>query len=210
MADSKLKIALIISSTRTPRVGAPVAKWVASVIAPTVPATAVLETVDLADYPLPLSPSGSRIPAKVTTPGVPVPKGVYDNPQIDAWSQKIAEFDGFVFVTPQYNWSIPGVLKVALDHLFHEWAGKPMVVVSYGGRGGGRAAAALKDIWQGLRGGEVVGGVELGIGESMELAQTKGELKDGQGEIWEKEGKADSVVKAFAELIRVFESKKKF
>jgi NAD(P)H-dependent FMN reductase len=114
-----------------------------------------------------------------------------------------------VFVTPQYNWSIPGGLKVALDHLFYEWAGKPIVVVSYGGRGGGKAAAALKDIWQGLRGCEVVGGVELGIGESMDLAQTKGELKDGQGEIWEKEGKVDSVVKSFAELVKAFESEKK-
>src|ERR1700689_2210243 len=131
MADSKLKIALIISSTRTPRVGVPVAKWVASIIAPTIPPTAVLETIDLADYPLPLSPSGPLIPAKITTPGIPVPKGAYGNPEIDAWSQKIAEFDGFVFVTPQYNWSIPGVLKVALDHLFHEWVGKPAVIVSY-------------------------------------------------------------------------------
>ncbi len=85
---------------------------------------------------------------------------------------------------------------------------KPIGVGSYVGRGGGKAAAALKDIWQGLRGGEIVGGVELGIGESMELAQAKGELKDGQGEIWEKDGKADGVVKAFAQLVGVLESKK--
>ena len=130
MIASKFKIAVIISSTRTPRVGPPIAKWVTSVITPTAPPTATLETVDLADYPLPLSPPGPKIPAKITTPGVPVPKGAYGDPQIDAWSEKIAEFDGFVFVTPQYNWSIPGVLKVALDHLFHEWLGKPAAIVS--------------------------------------------------------------------------------
>ncbi|KAE8443625.1 hypothetical protein EG329_001558 [Mollisiaceae sp. DMI_Dod_QoI] len=208
MAVPKLKIALVVGSTRSPRVSPPVAAWVRSVLAPTIPPTAVLETVDLADYPLPLSPSGSRIPAKVTSPGVPVPKGAYGDAQIDAWSQKIAEFDGFVFVTPQYNWSFPGVLKVALDHLFHEWAGKPVVIVSYGGRGGGKAAAALKEVWQGLRGGEVVGSVELPLGESMELAQTKGELKEGQEQVWEKEGKTQSAVKTFAQLLVVLQKAK--
>jgi NAD(P)H-dependent FMN reductase len=52
-------------------------------------------------------------------------------------------------VTPQYNWSIPGALKVAIDHLFHEWGGKPMFMVTYGARGGGKAAGHLRDIWTG-------------------------------------------------------------
>jgi len=204
---SKLKIALIISSTRTPRVGPSVATWVAAVIRPIVPPTAVFEIVDLADYPLPVSPSGSRIPAKITSPGVPVPKGAYGDPQVDAWSEKIAEYDGFVFVTPQYNWSIPGVLKVALDHLFHEWGGKPAVIVGYGGRGGGKAIAALAEIWKGLRAGDLVGTLELPLTESMEGAQTKGELSEGQGKAWEKDGKGEEVVKAFARLVGLLEVK---
>jgi NAD(P)H-dependent FMN reductase len=209
MATPKLKIALIISSTRTPRVGPPIAQWVTSVLASTVPPIATLETVDLANYPLPLSPSGPRIPANITSPGVPVPKGAYGDPQVDTWSEKVAGYDGFVFVTPQYNWSVPGVLKVSLDHLFHEWAGKPIAIVSYGGRGGGKAAVALTEIWKGLRGGEVVGGVELEITEGMELAQTKGELYDGQSEAWEKAGKIEEVVKTFGQLATVLEGKKK-
>jgi NAD(P)H-dependent FMN reductase len=109
-----------------------------------------------------------------TSPGVPVPKGAYGNTEIDAWSQKIAEYDGFVFVIPQYNWSVPGVLRLELDHLFYEWVGKPIAIVSYGGRGGAKAATALTEIWQGVRGGEVVGKVELAITEGMELAQRRG------------------------------------
>ncbi|KAE9365768.1 hypothetical protein N431DRAFT_429990 [Stipitochalara longipes BDJ] len=207
MAAKAIKIAIIISSTRKPRVGPPITKWVTSVIAPTAPPTAVIETVDLADYPLPLSPSGPTIPAKITTPGVPVPKGAYGDAQVDAWSQKIAEFDGFIFVTPQYNWSIPGVLKVSLDHLFHEWLGKPVAIVSYGGRGGGKAAAGLREIWQGVRGGEVAGAVELPISLGMDLAQSKGELHEGQAAAWESDGKANSLVEAFTRLVAVLEGK---
>ena len=205
MAAKTIKIAIIIGSTRKPRVGPSITKWITSIIAPTAPSTAVIETVDLANFPLPLSPSGPTIPAKITAPGVPVPKGAYGDPQVDAWSQKIAGFDGFIFVIPQYNWSIPGVLKVSLDHLFHEWLGKPVVIVSYGGRGGGKAAAALKEIWQGVRGGEVAGAVELPITSGMDLAQSKGELQEGQVATWEKDGKVKSVAESFTRLITVLD-----
>jgi NAD(P)H-dependent FMN reductase len=210
MAQPKIRIAIIICSTRTPRVGLPITTWVTSVIAPTVPPSALLETIDLANYPLPLSPSGSRIPAKITSPGVPVPKGAYGNEQVDAWSQKVAEFDGFIFVTPQYNWSVPGVLKVALDHLFYEWVTKPIVIVSYGGRGGGKAALALQEIWKGLRGGECVRAIELTIaGAGMEKAQTQGELDDVVREEWEKDKKVENIVGSFAKLVEVVQEKRK-
>jgi NAD(P)H-dependent FMN reductase len=52
--------------------------------------------------------------------------------------------DAFVFVTPQYNWGIPAGLKNALDYLFNEWKGKPAMIVSYGGHGGDKCAAAMK------------------------------------------------------------------
>ena len=207
MAAKAIKIAVIISSTRKPRVGPSIAKWVTSIIAPSAPSHAAIETVDIADYPLPLSPSGPVIPAKITTPGVPVPKGSYGDAQVDAWSQKIAEFNGFIFVTPQYNWSIPAVLKVSLDHLFFEWLGKPVVIVSYGGRGGGKAAAALKEIWAGVRGGEIAGAVELPITLGMDVAQSKGELHEGQAAAWEKDGKAKGIEEAFTRLVTVLEGK---
>lgn len=61
------------------------------------------------------------------------------------------KYDAFIFVTPQYNWSIPASLKNALDYLFHEWKGKPAGIVSYGSRGGGKAADHLKGILTGLK-----------------------------------------------------------
>ena len=61
-----------------------------------------------------------------------------------AWSRRIAALDAFVFVTPQYNWGIPAGLKNAIDYLFNEWKGKPAMIVSYGGHGGDKCAAALK------------------------------------------------------------------
>ena len=61
------------------------------------------------------------------------------------------QYDAFIFVTPQYNWSIPASLKNALDYLYYEWVGKPAGIVSYGSRGGGKAADHLKGVLEGLR-----------------------------------------------------------
>ena len=55
-----------------------------------------------------------------------------------------------MFVTPQYNWGYPAPLKNALDHLFKEWSGKPAMIVTYGGHGGVRCAAQLRQVLDGL------------------------------------------------------------
>jgi NAD(P)H-dependent FMN reductase len=67
-----------------------------------------------------------------------------------AWSELISSFQAFVFVTPQYNWGYPASVKNAIDYLFNEWKQKPAMVVSYGGHGGGKAAAQLQQVLQGL------------------------------------------------------------
>jgi NAD(P)H-dependent FMN reductase len=90
------------------------------------------------DWPLPMSDEPS-IPAN----------GVYANEHTHAWSRKIAAADGFIFVTPQYNWGYPASLKNALDHLYKEWTGKPAAIVSYGYRGGVKAAAQLHQVLEG-------------------------------------------------------------
>ena len=76
--------------------------------------------------------------------------GPYTQPHTLAWSRKIAAADAFVFVTPQYNRGYPAALKNAIDHLFHEWEGKPAVIVTYGGHGGGRCGAQLKQVAEGV------------------------------------------------------------
>jgi NAD(P)H-dependent FMN reductase len=90
--------------------------------------------VDLADYPLP----------HLDEPG-PAVYGDYENAHTVAWSERISEYDGFVFVTPEYNHSTSGVLKNALDYLFKEWNNKAAAFVSYGGvAGGARAVEHLR------------------------------------------------------------------
>jgi NAD(P)H-dependent FMN reductase len=99
-----------------------------------------LELVDLIDWPLPND-----------EPDIPAAGLEYENAHTRAWSRKVSEAAGFVFVTPQYNWGYPAPLKNALDHLYREWTGKPAIIVSYGFHGGGRCAAQLRQVLEGLR-----------------------------------------------------------
>ncbi|HWA32192.1 MAG TPA: NAD(P)H-dependent oxidoreductase [Candidatus Paceibacterota bacterium] len=62
------------------------------------------------------------------------------------WSAKIAEADGFIFVTPEYNHSFSAVLKNAIDYLFYEWNWKPVAFISYGTVGGARAVEHLTGV----------------------------------------------------------------
>ncbi|TVY34495.1 NAD(P)H-dependent FMN reductase [Lachnellula subtilissima] len=87
----------------------------------------------------------SAIPAQTKDPSA------YTQPHTRAWSAEISKHQAFIFVLPQYNWGYPAVLKNALDYLFHEWSGKPAMVVSYGGHGGGKAAEQLKQVLQALK-----------------------------------------------------------
>jgi NAD(P)H-dependent FMN reductase len=98
------------------------------------------ELIDLNDWPLPLDDE----------PGIPA-MGSYAQEHTRNWSQKISSADCFVFVTPQYNWGYPAALKNALDHLFKEWAGKPAMIVSYGGHGGDKCAAQLRQVAEAMK-----------------------------------------------------------
>src|SRR5258708_36202587 len=64
--------------------------------------------------------------------------GKYSKPHTKAWAAKIGSFDGYVFVTPEYNHGVPGALKNAIDFLFREWNDKAAGFVIYGGGGGAR------------------------------------------------------------------------
>ncbi|MEI9929658.1 MAG: NADPH-dependent FMN reductase [Rhizomicrobium sp.] len=97
----------------------------------------------------------------------------YSHPHTHAWSIKIASAAAFVFVTPQYNWGYPAALKNALDHLYKEWSGKPAMIVSYGGHGGGRAAAQLRQVL------EAVHMVPVSPMPALMLARDRIEANDG-------------------------------
>jgi NAD(P)H-dependent FMN reductase len=128
-----LKIGIILGSTRPGRNGEAVARWVTDVAKKRRDAS--FELVDIADYNLPL----------LDEP-MPASKGQYSKPHTIAWSQKINSFDGFVFVTPEYNHATSGALKNALDFLFNEWKDKAAGFVGYGGVGGARAIENLRQI----------------------------------------------------------------
>lgn len=87
------------------------------------------ELVDIASYNLPLLDE-------------PIPPlfSQYSHDHTKAWSDKIASFDAYVFVTPEYNHSTSGALKNAIDYLFREWSNKAAGFVSYGGHAGGARA----------------------------------------------------------------------
>jgi NAD(P)H-dependent FMN reductase len=128
-----LKIAIILGSTRPGRNGAAVAEWVLTKAKERPHAD--YELVDLLDYPLP----------HLDEP-LPPSMGQYSNDHTKAWAAKIADFDGYIFVSPEYNHSTSGVLKNAIDYLYGEWNNKAAAFVSYGALGGARAIEHLRAI----------------------------------------------------------------
>ncbi len=128
-----LRIAIVIGSTRPNRRAPDVAKWVRDLAAKRGDAT--YEIVDIADYDLP-----------VLDEPMPPSMGNYAHDHTKRWSETIASYDGFVFVTPEYNHSISGALKNAIDFVYHEWTNKAAGFVSYGSTGGVRAVEHLRGI----------------------------------------------------------------
>src|SRR5258706_3114187 len=125
------RIAIIIGSRRPGRNGEAVAKWVYEIAKKRTDAE--FELVDIKDYTLP-----------VLDEPVSAIMGQYSKPHTKAWSAKVGSFDGYVFVTPEYNHGISGALKNAIDFLYHEWVNKAAGFVSYGGAGGARAVEQLR------------------------------------------------------------------
>lgn len=149
------RLAVVIGSTRPGRVGEPIARWVATQAATR--GDLEVDLVDLAEVGLPLldEPHHPRL-------------GQYTHEHTRAWSRRIREADGFVFVTPEYNHGYSAVLKNAIDYLYDEWRHKPVGFVSYGGNSGGlRAVQQLKQVVVALNMVPVVEAVSLPFVGSM-------------------------------------------
>jgi NAD(P)H-dependent FMN reductase len=144
------KIAIIIGSTRPGRNGEAVAKWVYEIAKKRTDAE--FELVDIATFNLPL----------LDEP-VPPSMGQYSKPHTQAWAAKIATFDGFVFVTPEYNHATSGALKNAIDFLYNEWNNKAAGFVGYGSLGGSRAVENLRLIMGELQVADVRNQVALSL-----------------------------------------------
>lgn len=144
------KIAIIPGSARVPGNCKGIVAWVTQLMSdrlggqdgnpPEIYFT--IMALDVTSPPYPLGPlvDGTLMPAQIRD------SAKYRSPAIQEWSTFISSCDGFVIVTPQHNWGIPGELKSSLDHLYWEWRDKPVMFVTYGGHGGSRCAAQLKDV----------------------------------------------------------------
>ncbi len=130
-----MKIGIIEGSIRKGRNSTAVAKWVYE-NAPQVEGVEYVY-IDLASFDLPLFDHD----------GIPMMMGKqYPNPAVQAWSDAIDACDGYVFVTPEYNFSVPGAFKNAVDWLSPEWLDKSVACVGYGSEGAHRAVAD----WRGI------------------------------------------------------------
>jgi len=145
-----LKVAIIIGSTRPGRKGEDVARWVFDIAAKR--SDASFEVVDIAAYDLPFLDEA-----------VPPIMHQYEKPHTKAWAAKIATFDAFVFVTPEYNHSTSGALKNAIDFLYREWNDKVAGFVGYGGAGGARAVEHLRLVMGELKVADVRAQVALSL-----------------------------------------------
>lgn len=131
------KLKIILGSTREGRIGDKVAKLVDTLVKEKQDFES--EILDLKEWKLPFFNEVGSIPSL---------KGVYSDPIIGKWIEKISEADAFIFVTPEYNHGVTAVLKNAIDSAYFEWKRKPAVLVGYsaGPIGGARAVEMLRPI----------------------------------------------------------------
>lgn len=131
----RLKIKVIIGSTRRDRFSEKPAEWVSSEIKKRDGVEA--ELLDLRDYPMPFF--DEAVPPAMK-------KEPYQNEIVKKWTGKIAEADGFIIITPEYNHGYPAVLKNALDYVYGEWNRKAVGFVSYGSVSGARSVEQLRQV----------------------------------------------------------------
>lgn len=144
------KIAVVTGSTRPGRNNIAVANWVLENAQKR--DDAQFELVDIADFNLP-----------VLDEAMPAGFQQYANEHTKKWSQTIAQYDGYIFVTPEYNHSISGALKNALDYISVEWNNKAAGFVGYGSAGGVRAVEHLRQIASELQLAHVRNQVQLSL-----------------------------------------------
>lgn len=144
-----LKIAVIIGSTRQGRFCDKPAHWIFEETQKLADVQVTL--LDLRDFPLPF----------FDEPMSPSMVSGYDKPEVQKWQAQVRDADAFIIVTPEYNHSMPAVLKNALDYVYHEWNNKPVAFVSYGSAGGTRSVQQLRQIAVELQMAPIRNGVHI-------------------------------------------------
>ncbi len=150
-----IKVAIVIGSTRPGRKADAVAKWTHDIAKQRTDAE--YELVDIKDFELPLLDEAS-----------PPAMGKYEKAHTKAWAAKVAAYDAFVFVTPEYNHGTSAALKNALDFVYAEWNNKAAGFVSYGSAGGVRSVEHLRGVMAELQVADVRANVFLSLSSDFE------------------------------------------
>jgi NAD(P)H-dependent FMN reductase len=162
-----MKLAIVIGSTREGRKTPNQAQWVLNEAKQVDGIEA--EIVDLRDYPLPFF--NEAISPRYN------PDRVVEG-EVKAWLDKIDAFDAYIFVTPEYNHTIPAVLKNSIDYITWELQRKPAAVISHGSAGGARAATDLKEVLSESRSAIIPTLPQLSISGMSEQIDESGELAE--------------------------------
>ncbi|GAA3730335.1 NAD(P)H-dependent oxidoreductase [Salinicoccus jeotgali] len=131
-----VKIGIVTGSTRPARVNLQVAEWVKD-FAEKMDLEAEFEIVDIKEYDFPMF--NEDLPPAMANKS-------YSKDTVNAWSKKIDELDGFIFITPEYNKSITSSLKNAIDYIGPEWGHKAAGIIGYGSTLGVAASLSLRQI----------------------------------------------------------------
>lgn len=180
--SSTPQVAVIVGATRQHRVGRKIADAVADIVSGQ---GASVEILDLADVDLPFFDEPN-----------PPAQGRYTMATTKAWAARIAGYDGFVIVTPEYNGGYPGVLKNALDTVWGEWNGKPFQVVAYGFHGGESSSEQLRTVIGRLRGEVVEPVVNIVVG--TDERDDAGDIRDAASVVG---AHRDDLTTAFGQLV---------
>ena len=156
MTVQKPRIAIIIGSTREHRFAGKPAQWMLEQVE--AHGAFDVELVDLKDYDLPLFDEAA---SNLYAPS--------QSPAAVKWQQKLAQFDGYIFVVAEYNHSITGALKNALDQAYTQWMRKPMAAIGYGGVGAARAIEYLRTIGVELQMVPLRNAVHIAAGSFMQV-----------------------------------------
>jgi NAD(P)H-dependent FMN reductase len=155
---SKPTIGIVVGTTRQGRFSEKPAAWIHGIASQR--SDLDFEILDLRDYPLPLF-------NEAASPAYVPPK----NEQAQRWARKLAQLDGLILVTAEYNHGAPAVLKNALDHAYAEFNRKPVAFVGYGGVGAARSIEQLRLVSIELQMAPVRNAVHIGMIEFLGVWQ---------------------------------------
>ncbi|APF41217.1 NADPH-dependent FMN reductase [Neomicrococcus aestuarii] len=151
-------IRVIIASTRPVRVGPQIAEEVVRIIGENPQVN--VEVTDLKELNLPF----------LDEPEMPA-LGNYVHEHTKNWSGLIKTSDAVVIVTAEYNWGYPASLKNAIDYLYSEWRKKPILLVSYGAKGGPKAAEQLRQVLGRIRANVLEAGIQIPLNSEVDYGK---------------------------------------